>query len=60
APFSYAFIVFATAIGYFVFGDFPDQITWIGIALIVASGLFIAIREIQLADIERRAKKPDS
>ncbi|MEM8971358.1 MAG: DMT family transporter, partial [Pseudomonadota bacterium] len=39
APFSYAFIVFATAIGYFVFGDFPDQITWIGIALIVASGL---------------------
>ena len=56
APFSYAFIVFATAIGYFVFGDFPDQITWIGIALIVASGLFIAIREIQLAEIDKRAK----
>ena len=50
APFSYAFIVFATTIGYFAFGDFPDQITWIGIALIVASGLFIAIREIQLAE----------
>ncbi|MEM6499446.1 MAG: DMT family transporter, partial [Pseudomonadota bacterium] len=60
APFSYAFIVFATAIGYFVFGDFPDQITWIGIALIVASGLFIAIREIQLAEIEKRAKAADN
>ncbi len=49
APFLYAFIVFATAIGYFVFGDFPDPVTWIGIALIVASGLFIALREIQLS-----------
>jgi len=49
APFSYAFIVFATAIGYFVFGDFPDNTTWVGIALIVASGIFIAVREIQLS-----------
>ena len=59
APFSYAFIVFATAIGYFVFGDFPDQITWIGIALIVASGLFIAIREIQLAEAAKPVKTSD-
>ena len=53
APFSYAFIIFATAIGYFVFGDFPDNTTWVGIALIIASGVFIAVREIQLSRAQK-------
>ena len=49
SPYAYAFIVFATLIGYFVFGDVPDIFTWIGMGLIFGSGVFIAVREIQLA-----------
>ncbi len=45
APFGYLEIVSATALGYLVFGDFPDRPTWVGIALIVASGLYIVHRE---------------
>ena len=45
APFGYLEIVSATALGFLVFGDFPDPITWGGIGLIVASGLYIVHRE---------------
>jgi len=45
APFGYLEIVSATILGYLVFGDFPDGPTWVGIAVIVASGLYIVHRE---------------
>lgn len=45
APFGYLEIVSATALGFLVFGDFPDGPTWGGIALIMASGLYIVHRE---------------
>jgi len=45
APLNYLEIVSATLLGFLVFGDFPDALTWAGIALIVASGLYIAHRE---------------
>lgn len=45
APLNYLEIVSATFLGLVLFGDFPDTITWLGIALIVASGLYIAHRE---------------
>lgn len=45
APFNYLEIVSATLFGFLVFGDFPDLMTWAGIALIVASGMYIAHRE---------------
>ena len=45
APLQYLEIVGATLFGYLVFADFPDAPTWFGIALIVASGLYIAHRE---------------
>ena len=48
APYSYAMLVFAAVIGYLAFGTFPDLATWIGIALIVGAGLFIAHRERRL------------
>jgi len=49
APYQYTVILFATLIGYFYFGTFPDLLTWVGIALIVAAGIFIAMRESELA-----------
>lgn len=49
APLQYFEIVCATIFGWLVFGDFPDVIKWIGIAIIIASGLFILWRERVLA-----------
>ncbi len=45
APFQYLEILGATAAGYLVFGDFPDWITWVGIAIILASGIYVFHRE---------------
>ena len=45
APFGYFEIVAATIIGLTVFGDFPDSWSWVGIAIIVASGIYISLRE---------------
>jgi drug/metabolite transporter (DMT)-like permease len=35
----------ATILGYIVFGDFPDLLTWVGTAIILASGLYVIHRE---------------
>lgn len=51
APVQYLEIVSATALGYWLFADLPDALSWAGIALIVGSGLFVFLRERQL---ERR------
>ena len=45
APFQYLEIISATALGLLIFGDFPDAITWFGIAIIVGSGLYVFHRE---------------
>lgn len=55
APLQYFEIIGATAVGYAFFGDFPTGLTWLGIAIIVGSGLYIFWRERQA---ELRAKAP--
>ncbi|MDM7932054.1 DMT family transporter [Tabrizicola sp.] len=45
APLHYSEIVVAVALGYLIFGDFPNAMTWTGIAVIVASGLYMIHRE---------------
>jgi drug/metabolite transporter (DMT)-like permease len=45
SPFSYAEMIGACIVGYLAFGDFPDRWTWAGIAILVASGVYISIRE---------------
>ena len=45
APLGYVELIGTTALGYFIFGQFPDLWTWIGAAVIIASGLYIALRE---------------
>ena len=44
APLSYIEIVSATLFGYLVFGDFPDGWTWLGIGIVITSGLYVAHR----------------
>jgi S-adenosylmethionine uptake transporter len=45
APLQYLEIVTACLVAYLVFGDFPDLLKWVGIAIIMASGLFVIWRE---------------
>jgi len=44
-PFTYVHLVFATAIGWLVFGDLPDGLTFAGMALIAGSGLLLTWHE---------------
>jgi len=45
APFSYASLVWATGLGFVVFGDLPDLWTVTGAAIIAGGGLYILHRE---------------
>jgi drug/metabolite transporter (DMT)-like permease len=45
APFTYLQLIWSTALGYLIFSNLPDAWTWIGAAIIVASGLYTAHRE---------------
>jgi len=45
SPFFYTELVGVTLLGSIVFGDLPSPNTWVGAALIVTSGLYIAHRE---------------
>lgn len=44
-PFNYVSIVWATALGYLVFGEIPTPAMLAGAAIIVAAGLYIVLRE---------------
>ena len=45
APFSYSIIIWSMLIGLIVFNSFPDGITLIGTAILIAAGLYIWYRE---------------
>ncbi|MGD9743158.1 MAG: DMT family transporter [Dongiaceae bacterium] len=45
APLTYSEMISMVAIGYAIFGDFPDFWTLIGIVILVGSGTYISIRE---------------
>ena len=47
-PFTYTLLLWAVVIGFVVFGDFPDAWTIAGAAVIVAAGLYTALREHRL------------
>lgn len=54
APLQYFEIVSATVLGWLVFDNFPNLLKWVGILIIIASGLYIIWRE------RRFASKPVS
>jgi drug/metabolite transporter (DMT)-like permease len=45
APFLYQQILYMALFGFLVFGNVPDTATWIGAAIVVASGLYLFSRE---------------
>ncbi len=57
APLHYFEMVTAVALGYAVFGDFPNSMTWGGIVLIVGAGLYIIQRERHLLAAQSPPKR---
>ncbi len=53
APFEYVSIIWATAVGFFAFGDVPQEAVIIGSAIVVIAGLFVIYRENRLG-LERK------
>ena len=47
-PYSFLVLVFASILGYFVFGEVPDIYTWIGTSIIFVGIIIISLREIQI------------
>jgi len=45
APFSYWEIITNILIGFYFFGNIPDLFTWIGIVIIIGSGIYILIKK---------------
>jgi drug/metabolite transporter (DMT)-like permease len=44
-PFAYLQIIWATSYGYAIFGQLPDRWSGLGMAIVVASGLWLALQE---------------
>jgi drug/metabolite transporter (DMT)-like permease len=55
APFRYSNVLFAIILGMVFFGEFPDALSYAGMALIIAAGLYAAHRE---AKLNRSANEP--
>jgi drug/metabolite transporter (DMT)-like permease len=53
APFRYTAMLFALLWGFLIFGESPDRTTWIGIATVVAAGVYTFHRE----SVRRREAK---
>ncbi len=56
APFEYVGLPLAVFWGFVIFGDLPTWEVWVGIALILAAGLFVFVRERQKARNITRAQ----
>jgi drug/metabolite transporter (DMT)-like permease len=54
-PFDFSRLIFASALGWLMFGERPDAWTWVGATIIVAATVYIARREANLARQTRAA-----
>jgi drug/metabolite transporter (DMT)-like permease len=48
APFDYMHIIWAALLGYFIWGEIPGNSLWIGVAIVMASGIYVLFREAHL------------
>lgn len=60
SPYGYSEMVMAVVVGFVAFGDFPDAGTWLGVAVIIASGVYIAVRERKREVLPATTAKPDA
>jgi drug/metabolite transporter (DMT)-like permease len=57
-PFDYTQLLWAVLLGWLIFGNQPPSTTWIGAAVIIASGLYTVYREHRLGREKPRAAPP--
>ncbi|MGO4735092.1 DMT family transporter [Bosea sp. 2KB_26] len=57
APFEYSTMLWAVAIGWFVFGDWPASAVLVGAAIVIASGIYVILREKQLGLLKRETRE---
>jgi drug/metabolite transporter (DMT)-like permease len=57
APFDYASMLFALAIGWFVFAEMPSRTVLAGAALIILAGILIILRERKLGKNRAQQRK---
>ena len=57
APFTYLQMIWATLYGYLVFGQLPDGLSGVGMAIIVASGVALIVHERRLGGPTMAARK---
>lgn len=53
APFSYTQLIWVTAIGYLAFDDFPDIWSFVGMAVLMASGIYTATHQHRAERLQR-------
>jgi len=57
APFEYSTMIWATALGWFVFGEWPVTAVIIGSLIVIASGVYVILREQQLGLLKRETRE---
>ena len=57
APFEYSTMIWAMAIGWFWFGEWPVSTILIGAAIVIASGIYVILREQQLGLLKREQRE---
>ena len=58
APFRYFIIVWATLSGFLFWGEMPDRLVFVGVAIIVAAGVYIGLREAHAGRATRAIQPP--
>ena len=53
APFEYGAIIYATVLGIAIWGEWPDLWSLTGVAVLIASGLYIWHREVEIKSLRR-------
>ncbi|MCK9918555.1 DMT family transporter [Microbacteriaceae bacterium K1510] len=56
APFDYSALLWAVLLGYWMFGELPQALVYLGSAIVVCAGLFVIFRERQLERKRRAAE----
>ena len=58
SPFQYFQLLGSVAVGWLVFDDLPDALTWVGAGVIVLSGLFIGWSQTRPSNARPKAAAP--
>lgn len=57
APFDYTSMVWALLVSWILFGEIPESLVVIGAAIVIASGIFVILRERQLGIERKRVRR---